>query len=289
MTKMLDPFQVIFDKLETFWERQQTQGFVATILVLVFVLSMLVIEFNRQQWLPEYLAPSIPLNHFHAVYLAFGLLLIIEVIGLVFALVKSVSDSVGKQFEIFSLILLRNSFKEFVHFDEPIHWLQVSEPVYHILSYATGALLIFLATGIYYRIQKHNPITKDPNEQTSFIAAKKLISLLLLFAFVGIGIYLNLRFILFGENFNFFNLFYTILIFTDILLVLVSIRYCSTYKIVFRNSGFALVTVVIRLALVAPPYYTELLGIGAVMFALGLTLVYNSFTFNNAGAKQVRP
>ena len=268
-----------FDELESFWEGPRVQRFVGSALVIIFLLTLAIIEFNRRGWLAYPLSERIPLNHFYAVQTAFNLLLIIEVISLVFALARSVSDSVGKQFEIFSLILLRNSFKEFVNFEEPIRWVHVSQPVYHIISDSLGALFIFFALGIYFRIQKHKSITKDREEQSSYIAAKKLVSLLLLLTFVAVGAYQSGRYILHGTDYNFYSTFYTILIFSDILLVLISIRYCSTYQVVFRNSGFALVTVVIRLALAAPPYYSVALGIGAMLFAIGLTLTYNKFEY----------
>jgi hypothetical protein len=69
-----------------------------------------------------------------------------------------------------------------------------------------------------------------------------------------------------------------VLIFTDILVVLVSLRYSSEYRVVFRYSGFAAATVLIRLALTAPPYVNAALGFGAALFALGLTLAYNAFS-----------
>ncbi|MCB9504138.1 MAG: hypothetical protein H6696_19620 [Deferribacteres bacterium] len=269
----------IFDRLEALSEGQKTWRIVASGLVLIFLATLGVIELNRHGLLPGSITSWIPQNHFYAVHLAFTLLLLIEIIGLVFALSHSVSDSVGKQFEIFSLILLRNAFKQFVYFDEPIQWLQISEPIYHILSDAAGAILIFFGLGLYYRLQKHNPITSDAQEQGQFIAAKKLLALLLLVVFAATGIYYNIHYILTGQEFNFFGTFYTILIFADILLVLISIRYCTTYQVVFRNSGFAVITVVIRLALVAPPYYSIALGICAMLFALGLTMSYNSFTY----------
>ncbi len=268
-----------FDRLESFWEGPRVQRFVGTTLVIIFLVSLALIELNIEGILPAPLSDRIPLNHFYAVQTAFNLLLIIEVISLVLALARSLSDSVGKQFEIFSLILLRNSFKEFVNFEEPIRWLHVSQPVYHILSDSIGALFIFFLLGVYYRIQKHHPIIKSSEEQSSFIAAKKFVSMFLLLTFVAIGAYQSGRYILQGTDYNFYSTFYTILIFSDILLILISIRYCSTYQIVFRNSGFALVTVVIRLALIAPPYYGIVLGIGAMLFALGLTLTYNKFEY----------
>jgi hypothetical protein len=57
--------------------------------------------------------------------------------------------------------------------------------------------------------------------------------------------------------------------------VLISTRYSSTYRVVFRNSGVAVSTVLLRLALSAPHYVNALLGLGAALFALALTVAYN--------------
>jgi len=38
---------------------------------------------------------------------------------------------------------------------------------------------------------------------------------------------------------DFSSVFYTVLVFSDVLLVLVSLRYSSGYPVLFRNSGFA--------------------------------------------------
>ncbi len=62
------------------------------------------------------------------------------VIDLVFGLVRSVSRAVGKQFEIFSLILLRHSFKAFAELPEPPQWPTSLEPIWHIFTDAVGAL-----------------------------------------------------------------------------------------------------------------------------------------------------
>lgn len=43
----------------------------------------------------------------------------------------------------------------------------------------------------------------------------------------------------------------------------------------FRNSGFAVATVVIRLALTAPPFINVDLGLDAAFFAIGVTWIYN--------------
>lgn len=100
-----------------------------------------------------------------------------------------------------------------------------------------------------------------------------------------VGVHKVWGFLIGQIGYDFFSIFYTVLIFGDILLVLVALRYSSNYYVVFRNSGFALTTVVIRLALTAPPYINVALGVGAALFAIGLTAAYNTFTTENTKGK----
>ena len=282
MTLFLGRADLLFDALEHFWEHKRTKRTAANVLIIVFLGALILIELSRQGWMTEDLATILPSSHYYAINIAFSMLLGLEVLGLVFSLANSLSNSVGKQFEILSLILLRQSFEEFIYFNEPLVWVETSRPVLHILSNAGGGLLIFLLLGLYYKLQQHRVIIQSSVTTADFIASKKLVSLLLLIIFIGIGI-TDLSCYLSGQPiFDFFAIFYTVLVFSDVLLVLVSLRYSSNYEILFRNSGFAVATVVVRLALTAPPYFNVLLGVGAMVFAIGITFAYNGFKTTKA-------
>ena len=269
----------MFDKLEDQWSSNATVRRLGNTLVFVFLLELLLIEAKRQGWLPDFLYPYVKsTNYFYAVNFAFTLLLVFEVVELVFSMAHSVAGSVGKQFEILSLILLRSSFKEFTYFNQPIDWHEVGEPMRHILSDASGALLIFLALGVYYRLLKHQKITNSEDEQVKFVVAKKILALGMLLVYTVIGGVAMWMWVKTGTaSPPFFQTFYTILIFADFLLIFISLRYSGCYHVLFRNSGFALSTVVIRVALTAPPYYSAGLGICAMIFVLGITWAYNRF------------
>jgi hypothetical protein len=274
--RLLHGASTLFVRIERVWENPRTQRALGTALVLTFLLSLLGIDLSMRGWLPPLPIIGRPRNHFYAIEIAFTLLLLIEVASLIFVLERSVSSAVGKQIEILSLILLRQSFKEFIYFDEPIRWEEVHSALLPMVSDAVGALLIFVALGVYYRLQRHIPITADAEDQASFVAAKRLVALGLLFIFVVAGGSEFVGALLGGPAPQFFEQFYTILIFTDVLIVLISLRYSTTYHVVFRNSGYALATVFIRLALIAPPPYNAAMGLGVALFAVGLTIAYNS-------------
>ncbi len=75
--------------------------------------------------------------------------------------------------------------------------------------------------------------------------------------------------------------FYTILILSDILIVLLSQCYQPSFYAVFRNSGFALSTLIIRIALAAPPFFNVLLGLAASFFAILLTIISHKLFLNS--------
>jgi hypothetical protein len=269
----------IFDTLEQRWEKLATQRRVASALVVVFVVGLALVEVRRFQWFPAEWAERIPSNHFEAILLPFTLLLLAEVISLVFAIAQSVAIAVGKQLEIMSLILIRQSFKELTFFPEPIVWSttssEITQRVLFIISDAVGALLIFGLLVIYFRLQTHRPISQDPDDRSSFVAAKKSIAVLLLVSLAVIAVEVVYAWIATGAEHSFFEIFYTLLIFADVLIVLISLRYSVAYPVVFRYFGFAVATVMIRLALTAPRVVDAGLGVCATLFAIALTWVYN--------------
>lgn len=275
--RLLAGTERVFGRLERLWASALTQRRVGTVLVVTFLGALVTIEANRRGWWPGEMAKALPTNHFYAVDLAFTLLLLFEVIALVLTLAQSVSLSVGKQFEILSLILVRQTFKEFTAFPEPVTWEAVRPAVLDMAAAAGGALVIFVGLGLFYRQQKDVPLSADPDARWSYVASKKLVALALLLVLGIIGLGDGLRLARGLEPYPFFETFYTVLIFSDVLLVLLALRYSSTYAVVLRNSGFAVSTVFLRLALTGPPLAKAGLGVGALALALALRVAYNRF------------
>jgi hypothetical protein len=124
--------------------------------------------------------------------------------------------------------------------------------------------------GFYYAAQRHRPISHDARDTRAFVLAKKVISLGLVVVFAWLA-----GSALVHEDRYFFESFYTVIVFADVLIVLLSLRYSSSYTVVFRNSGLAVATVLLRVALAAPVFYNAALGLAAALFALGLTVACN--------------
>lgn len=274
MIQFYDKITYAFDPLHHLWEHEKMHRKISLLLVLFFLVSLICIELNRMNLLPASFAAVIPKNHFSAVQAAFTVVLVLEVISLVFTIPCSFSRSVGKQFEILSLILMRNAFKELSYFPEPIAFAGNERAVLHILSDGFGALLIFALLGIYYVVQAQGVDDRMQRSHLySFVAAKKGIALVLLAIFAYMGVRSALATFSNEPHTDFLTGFYTVLILTDILVVLISQCYQPSFYAVFRNSGFALSTLIIRIALAAPPFFNVLLGLSAALFAISLTFI----------------
>lgn len=272
--KLLNLISFVMDELEKLYESSRSLAFIGTFLALSFLFGIFAVEMNIRGYAPGSLSGLIPMKHVVIIAQVFTILLCFEVISLIFSFIHSVSISMGKQIEVLSLVLLRDVFKEFSHFNEPIEWVQIKVYLFPMISSAIGAFIIFIILGYYYKIYRSKPITDDINETRNFIKIKKAIAFFLLLSFVGIIIYEAFLFIKSGTPNKAFETFYTILIFSDILIILVAMRYSSRYIVTFRNSGFAVATVFIRLALMSPPPFSALIGIGSALFVVGLSFNY---------------
>lgn len=274
MKKLIDYFASKYDLLEAYWEGEKNHKILGTAIVLAFLLSLFVIQLNHWGVFPQPIAQYISYNYFVAIEFAFIILLFFEVLSLVFVLPHSVAGALGKQFEILSLILLRNSFKEFGEVPDISNIVNMQNVGLHIVSDAFGALVIFVGIFFIRITSKHYRITEDEGEQFRFVRLKKVITIILMLIFFGLMLQDAWLFINHKHTFKFFETFYTVLIFFDILIVLVSLRYSYRYIVLFRNSGFALATVLLRVALTAPVYYNVVIGFLAVLFVLILNIFY---------------
>ena len=255
----------LYDKIHTIWFSTWGERWVSNILIISFILGILYYLAIIFGWV-------VPTNEFFnhpffAIEIPFTLLLIFELFSLIFSLPRSVAKSNSKQYEVLSLIFLRSSFKEFSHIDTLSDWSLNSEPV----------LNIFALTNLTYRLQSHVRITKDKSEQLSFIATKKLLALLLLAGFVIIGFNDLLYLFNTGTYHQSFESFYTILIFCDILIVLIALRYSTAYNVIFRYSAFALATIFIRISFSLDTIESIAVGTAGAVFVLLLTVTYNYF------------
>lgn len=280
LKRFLSIINRLFESLKQYWEHKKSLHVISVILVITFIVCSLLSVLVINDFISLGSFNSNFKNPFFSIEIVFTVLLIVELFGLIFVLPKSVAKSVGKQFELLSLIFLRDAFKEFSHFGNNLAWLEIKDSFINMMIYGFGAIIIFSIIGLNNNFQKHIKLTSTEEEQTQFIRLKKLLALALLIAFAAIG-FRDLK-ILFetGTYLHSFQDFYTVLVFSDILIVLIALRFTINYYKIFRYSAFVLATILIRVSLSLYPFYDVIVGVIAALFVLALTVTYNYFLKN---------
>ena len=123
----------LFDKHVLFWENPKIIETISSFLVFIFITCGICSFLVNQNLISLGHFNSLFKHRFFAIEVVFTVLLIFELLSLIFVLPKSVTRSLGKQFELLSMIFLRDAFKEFSHLDEFILWNDSSKSIISIL------------------------------------------------------------------------------------------------------------------------------------------------------------
>ncbi len=236
--------------------------------------------------LPQTVFEGLDKSPFHAVYTPFSVILFYEVLLLVFALAASHTGEIATQYQIISLIVVRRVFKDIGGFSELENWLAEPEAVKAVLIDMAGAVLMFLiVTGFTY-LRHKTPKTPIRRDLQKFIELKKAVAVLLLVVLVALaainlaswlGVMSGLPVILTppaNVDLFFFPRFFEFMIFTDVFLLIVSLAYYDRYEYVFRNAGFVISTVLLRVSLETPKPYDLLLALTAMLYGLAVLGVF---------------
>ncbi|TRW99981.1 hypothetical protein [Flavobacterium gawalongense] len=274
---MIKQITGLFDKHVLFWENPKIIKTISTFLVVIFIACGVCSFLVSQKIISLGHFNSLFKHRFFAVEVVFTILLIFELLSLIFVLPKSVTRSLGKQFELLSMIFLRDAFKEFSHLDEFVLWSDSSKSIINILVYSFGALTIFTIMGFTRKLNREIQLSETYINQFQFVRIKKMLAIFLLLSFFYIGFNDFITLLQTGVFLHSFETFYTALIFTDIVIVLVSLRFTTNYYRVFRYSAFVLATILIRISLTLEPCYNVILGIITTLFVFTLAKVYHYF------------
>ncbi len=255
-------------------------------LLLIFLVDIKVLEFNGYKELFN--------NPIAAIYTPFSFILIYEVYLLIFYLPKSTSTYIGKQYEIITLIVIRRIFKDLSQLELTPDWFKVTSDL--LLTYdLVATMLLFFLILLFYRLNKKSNVDYDPGTQlpieiTQFIRMKTLIATCLVPVFVVVAFFSLGDWII--DHFHasssggaslqdvnkiFFDTFFTILILTDVLLLLISFLHTDKFNRVIRNSGFIISTILIKLSFGVEGLLNILLIIAAVLFGVIILAIHNQF------------
>ena len=234
-----------------------------------------------------------------AIYTPFSFILLYEVYLLVFYLPKSISIYIGKQYEIITLIIIRRIFKDLANLEFSSPWFEEKYDLQFTYDIMATVLLFFLIY-LFYKISAsrvfpdYNPRIDEEREKDFFVKLKKILSCLLVPVFISLAVYSfsswviqNMRSVelvvleMTDVNEIFFDDFFTVLILSDVLLLLVSLFHTDQFRKVIRNSGFIISTILLKLSFSAEGLTNIALVLSAVSFGLIIVWIHNKFEASN--------
>jgi hypothetical protein len=230
-------------------------------------------------------------NYLTAISTPFNFILFYEVLTLIAALPASTTHSIANQYEIVSLIFIRDVFKDIAKASDLVTAHRLSlEALPAFIDMWAGFLMFFLVAVFQhvarYRIQATQSV-KTASGYARFIAQKKVIAigltaLLLAMAIYNVGVFvlaacraLQTEQSTIESATTFYNDLFTVMIFTDVLILILSLVVSGQYKLVFRNAAFVVSIILIRFSLNEGFPYGAPLALLAMVFGILTLLVFN--------------
>jgi hypothetical protein len=256
--------------------------------LLGFILHLLLIFLVKHDFWGLMQVLELQANYLKAIYTPFSIILFYEVLMLVVILPKSITNFIGKQYEIITLITIRSFFHDIADYDLDRPEIYTFDFLKSIGLDLAGALILFFLTTLYYRLfaKTQKPQLKPSSRRDQFIRIKKtaavVLSLLLLLLSVTslTGWLFELYEVsMHGGHFPnpntvFYKEFFSVMIFVDVFLLILSFIYAGTYDIIFRNAGFVISTILVRIALTAEKPFNIYFALTAVFFGVLLIALF---------------
>ena len=191
-----------------------------------------------------------------ALYTPFSILLVYEVYQLIRTIPDSFSSSVGKQYEIATLLVVRDILKRLSEV-ESSEAREISSDLGFLLVECGAFLALFYTSLTYFRISNGADKSGDMSDDiVIFVEAKRGVANTMLLVFLSVAAYSFWTWIESVQEGGgsvsrviFFLDFFTFLILADILILLISYWFCTDFGNLARNTGFVLSTVIIRVAI----------------------------------------
>lgn len=281
-----------FDRLYAEERRAWLDRLIVDVSIGGFLVHLALIFLSRSVAHPPALLAALGRNYLSAIYTPFSFILFFEVLMLIAALPQSTTQSIAKQYEIVSLIFIRRFFKDIAELDDIGKLTEFSPDVRTVfLDVGAGLLMFLLVTVFLHAASKRSrpdTLPQESPELSKFISRKKAIALALTVLLLSLAGYSLFEFA--SEAWNvayhgakaqldpntfFYTEVFTVMIFTDVLIVILSLAVSDRYELVFRNAAFVISTILIRFSLTAGRPSGALLALSGMAFGILTLLVYN--------------
>ena len=260
------------------------------------------VALSRSGVLSVELTAAVGGSYLAALYTPFSFILFFEVLLMVLALPASMTMSLGKQYQIVSLIILRSVFKDVAEFDRLPAFGEGWSALQPILLDMGGGVAMFALVGAFYHVSGRSPQRSGPHVHSvefgaalqQFIHQKKALAVLLTVLLLGLaGVHLlqwslGVQTLLVdgvSSTMDVDEIFYvdlfTVMVFVDVLVLLLSMHLDNRYQMVFRNAGYVIATILLRLSLSVDKPLDVFLAVLAVCFGITVAATYRYWGWLN--------
>ena len=275
-------YNIFFSKVS----RDIIEKIILSVAIMSFFIHLFLIFLNNYQIFGTNINNELLKNPLIAIYTPFSFVLLYEVYLLVFYLPKSFTFYLSKQYEIITLIVFRRFFKDISLVN--IKDLNVKQFIISdfFLDLVAGLLMFLLLYIFKKNVSGNKTIINNDTNLNRFINQKKLIAIILIPLFLLMAL---LSFSGWYHNFSvntssiinlnhiFFEDFFNILIFVDVVILLLSFFYEQDFHKIIRNSGFIISTIILRLSFGVTGFLNLILILCAILTGLVVLYIHNLF------------
>ena len=256
-----------------------------------FVLHLALILLARSLPNPPAVLAALGTNYLTAISTPFNFILFYEVLTLIAALPSSTTRSIANQFEIVSLIFIRDVFKNLAIIGgfHGQHFTRQTIPFYIDMG---ASLAMYFVVALFQYIAHRAVVPIDTEARSRglqrFIAQKKVVAIGLAILLIGMAAY-NFgifsihveRLLASGHNSplehmtTYYNDLFNVMIFTDVLVLILSLNVSGRYEMVFRNAAFVVSIILLRFSLTEPAPFGAPLALLAMAFGVLTLLLFN--------------
>ena len=285
--KVHDYFAVIFSSRN----RERVERITLLLSLIGFIIHATLIGINSFFDF-ELLDRELLKNPISAIYTPFSFILIYEIFLLVYYLPRSFTTSLIKQFEIICLILIRKVFNDVTQIDFPNASFNDASLINLLVDLGCVLLLMLIIVWFHKTNRRIIELTSktSADEKESFPYFKKAIAVILLVVILLVSVIhlidfvyleMNDEHLIKGMNNNlnsiFYQDFFTLLILSDVLILLLSYGLTSNHFKLLRNTGFVISTILLRLSFGAQGVMNALLIILGGLFGYAIIRLYYSY------------
>lgn len=295
MVKPIHKFIKIVAKLynNLFCEQymRRLEQFIAIMAALAFIGHLfLILVNNAWDGAPDVLQ-RLGNNYLSALFTPFAIILMMEVILLITSIPQSMARSIVRQYEVISLVVLWKVFKDASNFSSVQAFTSENGIFQNVLLDLGTSILMFGLVAVFYWVirgsQENVEVFGTQRSENVYISIKKLISICLVILFSVLTLYYVITWFLsiwsadpmyiFDLQEQFLIQLFSVMVFSDVLIVLASYLFLENYQLVFRNAAFIISTIFIRFSLTTDRPYSLLLPILAVVVGIIVGAMFNAY------------